>query len=57
MNKALGYCRLRFGKMEKHYRHKTLISGLKQKARRVVTDIIAHSDGTGTIANILMEWI
>jgi hypothetical protein len=49
--------RLRVGQMRKIYRHNTLIFGLSCKTRRIVTNIIAQSDGTGAAANVLMAWI
>ena len=57
MGKEPEYCRRRVGEMRKIYRHNTLIFGLSCETRRIVTNIIAQSDGTGAAANILMAWI
>ena len=57
MGKESEYCRRRVGEMRKIYRHNTLIFGLSCETRRIVTNIIAQSDGTGAVANVLMAWI
>ena len=57
MGKDPEYCRLRVGEVSRIYWHITLIFGLSRQTRRIVTNIIAQSDGAGAIAKILMTWI
>jgi len=57
MGKDPKYCRLRVGEVHKIYWHNTLIFGLIRQTRRIVTNIIAQSDGACAIAKILMAWI
>ena len=57
MGKEAEYCRFHFGQVRKIYRHNTLEFGLGRETRRIVTNIIAQSDGTGAVADVLMAWI
>ena len=57
MGKDPEYCRLRVGEVHRIYWHKTLIFGLILKTRRIVTNIIPYSEGTGAVANVFMAGI
>ncbi len=57
MGKDPEYCRLRVRQIKKIYQQNTLIPILNSKARGVVTNIVAQSNGARAIANILVAWI